>query len=199
MGSLLDLLYPSSCVVCKVPPSPLCQSCQRPANTYRAFVAGLSLRYSQDLDPQLLQIIRAFKDSKLVALSGYLVNQLDAALEQAEFDCFAAPPINRSNYRKRGFHPIQHLVDRSRFLGSKAQIRPQTVRFVKDQRELNRAGRAENLNGSLAFPAGSGQLLIIDDVVTTGATVAEMARAARQAGYQPVGICAIAYSSLRQF
>lgn len=199
MGSLLDLFYPTSCVVCGVAPSPLCQSCQRPAEAHQGLVAGLHLRYSHSLDAELLQIMRAFKDRKLVALSGYLANQLDAALEQAHFEYFAVPPTNRSNFRKRGFHPIQHLVDRSRILGSKPQIRPQTIRQVKDQRELDKAGRAANLGGSLAFPPGSGQLLIIDDVVTTGATVGEMARAARMAGYQPVGICAIAYSSNSQF
>jgi predicted amidophosphoribosyltransferase len=199
MGSLLDLLYPSNCVVCGVAPSPLCQFCQRPAEARQSSVAGLKLRYSQNLDSELLQIMRAFKDRKLVALSGYLANQLDAAMEKAQFEYFAVPPTNRSNFRKRGFHPIQHLVDRSSILGSKTQVRPQTIRQVRDQRELNRADRAANLRGSLAFPAGSGQLLIVDDVVTTGATVDEMARAARAAGYQPMGICAIAYSSTHQF
>lgn len=61
------------------------------------------------------------------------------------------------------------------------------VRKVRDQSGLHADARAENLKGAFGVKAGSypcGDLVLIDDVVTTGSTLREAARALTCQGFQ---------------
>ena len=69
-------------------------------------------------------------------------------------------------------------------------------RAVRDQSKLNSLQRNRNIDGAfsatlnLAKTAGSGNirpLIIVDDLVTTGATLAEAIRALRAAGFSVIG------------
>jgi predicted amidophosphoribosyltransferase len=85
------------------------------------------------------------------------------------------------------------LIRRAGFRGERMlrQTRP-----TRDQRELDRDERARNVADSMrargARHAGR-EVVIVDDVVTTGATIDEAARALRAAGFLPV--CAIALAA----
>jgi predicted amidophosphoribosyltransferase len=72
------------------------------------------------------------------------------------------------------------------------------VRRVQDQAGLDAAGRAANLRGALAVrparvPSVRGRaVLLVDDVMTTGATLASGAAAIRAAGAHPFGVAVVA-------
>lgn len=68
------------------------------------------------------------------------------------------------------------------------------VRTV-DQAGLDAAERRVNLGGSLVLCGGterSSATVIVDDVVTTGSTLAELARVLREGGIRPVGAATVA-------
>jgi predicted amidophosphoribosyltransferase len=75
-------------------------------------------------------------------------------------------------------------------------------RRVADQAGLGRRARAENLEGALAVRACTARLLaerpvvLLDDVLTSGATLKEAARALRAAGNAPVGAAVLAATRL---
>ncbi|MBR7831994.1 hypothetical protein KDL01_01910 [Actinospica durhamensis] len=94
---------------------------------------------------------------------------------------------------------------RLRESGRSAAVLPALThrRKVADQAGLGRRARAENLAGALAVRSASARLLgeravvLVDDVVTSGATLAEAARALTAAGSTPVGAAVLAASRLR--
>ena len=77
-------------------------------------------------------------------------------------------------------------------------------RDVRDQGELSARARRKNLAGALAVRAGLRFALpqrgcvIVDDVVTTGATAAETARVLTSAGARVVGVCGLSVTLRRQ-
>lgn len=67
------------------------------------------------------------------------------------------------------------------------------VRRPADQAELSRDGRLANLAGAFAArPMPPGELVLVDDIVTTGATLIEAARALRAVGREPFGAATVA-------
>jgi predicted amidophosphoribosyltransferase len=68
------------------------------------------------------------------------------------------------------------------------------TRRVRDQAGLDREERAENLRGAFGLRTGRlrGDAVVVDDVLTTGATVLEVASTLRAAGFRVVGAAVVA-------
>ena len=77
-------------------------------------------------------------------------------------------------------------------------------RRVSDQAGLGAGGRAANVAGAFAvrrpilrgFPRGA-RVIVVDDVVTTGASAAEAVRVLRREGAVVLGVAAVAWTPLR--
>jgi predicted amidophosphoribosyltransferase len=103
-------------------------------------------------------------------------------------------PQHPRRLRGRGFSPANELArDVARQvgapLGATALLR---LRDTRSQTGLGRSERARNVRGAFASrePAPA-CVWLVDDVVTTGATLTEAARALRAAGAREiVGVCA---------
>jgi predicted amidophosphoribosyltransferase len=78
------------------------------------------------------------------------------------------------------------------------------VRRVRDQSELGAPARRANLAGALAVrrsavgSVAGRPVVVVDDIVTTGATVTEAARALTSAGARVVGICCLSVTLRRR-
>ncbi|MCM3885669.1 ComF family protein [Frankia sp. R82] len=125
-------------------------------------------------------------------------------------------PSSAAARRRRGFDHVRMLcavaatVLRGR--GYRVQVVPllRPVRRLADQAGLGVRARAENLAGAFALraparavpwpAAGSARprVLIIDDVVTTGATVREAARALREGALRPHAAVVVAATPSRR-
>ncbi|MFD3803144.1 ComF family protein [Streptomyces sp. NPDC058611] len=104
-------------------------------------------------------------------------------------------PSTRRQVRARGHDPARRIAlaaaGRLRRAGVPARVAPvlRLRRAVADQAGLGARQRRENLAGALAvcrggarLTAGAARLVLVDDLITTGATLAEAARAVRAAG-----------------
>jgi ComF family protein len=126
----------------------------------------------------------------LADLLGEQCGALDAV------DALVPVPLARARERERGFNQAVLLGER---LGERlgVRVRPRWLARLRDtvpQSDLTAPERRANVAGAFAAaPAVRGRhVVIIDDVVTTGATVGECARALRAAAARRVGVLAVA-------
>lgn len=101
-------------------------------------------------------------------------------------------PTSRAARRRRGDAPLETLARRACAGSNPTEVRAVTVlsprRRVEDQAGLTAAQRAVNLEYSMQVRRASATLvagsacILVDDVLTTGATLVEAARALRVAG-----------------
>jgi len=109
---------------------------------------------------------------------------------------FVAPPSSRVNFQARGFEPIELLARRARIPLSR-ELR--AVRARVDQTDLGVREREDNMRGSMVArrPLSGASVVLIDDLMTTGATLREMARAIRAAGGRVLGAATVAHTPRR--
>ena len=105
-------------------------------------------------------------------------------------------PLARARQQARGFNQAALLAERLA-AGLRLPVRPRWLtraRATAPQSDLGAAERRANVRGAFAAaPAVAGRhVIIVDDVLTTGATVAECARALRAAGAFRVGVLTVA-------
>jgi predicted amidophosphoribosyltransferase len=163
-------------------------------------------------------MVLAHKESGRLALSRPLGQALAAAIDMAldvsrcslehpgQPVALVPAPSARAATRRRGHDPMLRIARRAGVVLRRAGC-PCAVlsavrhcRPVADQAGLGQGARIANLYQSMTVRRGAEVLLrgrcvvIVDDVVTTGATVGEVARALRSVGVQPCGVAAIAES-----
>lgn len=206
---LLDLLLPPRCAGCGGDPGeapPLCPRC----------AAGLPAPLAEDPPAPLPLVaavaavpfeggwetwIRRFKypaaglrglDPAAEAVAVALLRRAAARAPGPAPDAVVPVALHRHRVRARGLHPPALLARvLARELGR--PHRPDLLRRVRDtpsQTGLSRAERRRNVAGVFTARPAPARIWLVDDVVTTGATLAAAARALRRAGAREVvGVC----------
>ncbi len=141
-------------------------------------------------------LVALLAGSMASALGGDLV--LRSALARGGRVLIVPVPTSSAARRRRGGDPVSTLARRAAVVvrGPPLGLRPDLVvvpalrhsRRVRDQSRLSRAERRSNLRGALAVrphaaaTVRGATVVLVDDVVTTGATLAEASRVLRRAG-----------------
>ncbi|MEV4804867.1 phosphoribosyltransferase family protein [Nonomuraea sp. NPDC049421] len=216
LSDVLDLVLPASCVGCGAKGASCCARCQGALTVAPArripvpAPAGLPDCWSAaPYDGVVRRMILAYKERGAVAVAGALADAIALtavmALGRVQGGFAVVPvPGSRRVRRGRGHDPVGRLAvlvaARLRASGLAAEVWTGLgqARGVTDQAALSGTERAANLAGSLEViraaktPPGAFALLV-DDIVTTGATLAEAARALRAAGVRaPLAVTAAA-------
>lgn len=197
MREALALLLASTCPGCDRVGTLLCESCRRrldPVPLRTTTPGGMDVHAALEYEGVAARCIRRLKEDGATMLARPLGGTLSVLLsEHVPAGALVVPvPTSRAAYRRRGYRVPDLLIRRAGY-GAERMLRP--VRRTSDQRGLGRDQRARNVAGSLrAVGHGRGlSVVIVDDVVTTGATLDEAARALRAAGFRPV--CAVALAA----
>lgn len=131
----------------------------------------------------------------LLADFATIAEQALASGRVARPEALIPAPMHPRRRRQRGFNQAQDIAEiAGRHLGipvASGAIR--RVRRVRAQRELNREARLANLRGVFEVVSGVPErVAIVDDVVTTGATVRVLASVLREAGAREIQVWALA-------
>jgi ComF family protein len=211
MADLLDVAVDRRCACCGQPHPTVCPTCriawQSPfaVPTTIVDVPVVAAATYRDAGPAVI----AFKERGRLALEGVLAQALLSAVRQVVRQHPPGPvtlvpvPTWPARARARGLDHSRALATRvARTLPpphlGRACFVVRHGRAVADQSMLDEAARRANLSGALRArpPAEShdrpGLVVVVDDVVTTGATVAETVRALTAAGWSVAGVAVVA-------
>ncbi len=196
--TIIDLVFPASCVVCGKRPKPICPGCRPASEIGRIGGFDFEVFYAHSHQGAVEKLITGYKDQQLTSLERTLAESLAELFRDIDFTDVAAlvlPARSAKNYRKRGFDPARSLAKRAlRLAGiTLPVVNLMAVRSRKDQRGLGRDERARNVLGSMQLPRHIvGKVALFDDVLTTGATFTELARACEEAGVEVAFGCVLA-------
>ncbi len=198
-----SLLLPVACPGCGELGEPLCRACGSalaPAPAARTLRSGLVVHSALRFEGVPAGVLRELKRGRTDlarALAPAMRAALSAAVRDAERAVFVPVPTTRRSMRSRGYR-VPELLARRAGAPTVRLLRPAFA--VSDQRALGRDERIRNAEGSMrAIRAGQGvaPVVVVDDVVTTGATCDEAARALRAAGYEVLGAAVAAATPRR--
>lgn len=186
---LLAFVLGASCAGCDEGGTVLCNACRAelaPEPLVLRTPAGLRVDAALSFAGVAARCIRRLKGEGETLLAAPLGAALAAVMRAADATRFVPVPTTRVAFRRRGYHVPELLVRRA---GGSPHHILRAVSGRADQRGLSARERAENVDRSMrAVRPGRGRFVtVVDDVMTTGATLDEAARALRAADYRVVG------------
>jgi len=177
-AELPRLLQPL-CPRCALP-SPagaICGRCLREAPHYDATIAALEYRFPADA------LVQALKFRGELALASLLGTALAGRVSLEDIDSVIPVPLSSSRLRSRGYN---QAVEIARHVAREKLDLTACVRVGDSapQTGLDLASRRHNVRGAFRCtrPLEGARVAVVDDVMTTGATLDEIARVLKQAG-----------------
>jgi ComF family protein len=177
----LPWLPPAVCAVCAIPlaSGDICGACLDQPPRFDRVEAVFSYRFPVDA------LIHAYKYGGRLALARPLGEAL-ARLVARDVDVIVPMPLARGRLAERGFNQALEIA-RVAAAGTGIGILPGACRKVADtppQAALPWKERAKNVRRAFVCDADleGKRIAVVDDVLTTGATLNEIARVLRKAG-----------------
>ena len=195
ISSLQELLFPIRCIGCSALGLDICSSCRRNwiPHIYRTWSTAkphFPIYSSVPYSPLAGKIILAAKENGIrradKLIQSALLHSILYCTEEHRCDFLIPIPSRKRVARARGRQFIYELAARiSLEINIPSLEILEHQREVRDQSTLDAFERSLNLQGALrASRYISGRAILIDDLVTTGATLAEAARALRAVGIE---------------
>ncbi|MCA3254991.1 MAG: ComF family protein [Alphaproteobacteria bacterium] len=196
----LDFITPPMCAACGDPfevPQPagaLCGACLASPPPY---VARAPFAYAGAARAAVLALKHGDRQHLAPMMAGHMRR---AAGELAEGATLVPVPLHRWRLWRRGYNQAADLA-RALAQATDAPLAVDALvrrKATRPSQGMNPAERRDNLRGAFVVPPGrraqvaGRRILLVDDVLTTGATAAACARALRRAGAVSVGVVSFA-------
>jgi ComF family protein len=181
----LPYLNTARCPLCALPTlaGAVCGHCLRQPPHFTGTVAAFAYAFPLD------QLLQAYKFGEQLQLAHALAERLAQRIELRP-DCIIPMPLHSARLRERGFNQSLLLAHH---LACKLDIPVlpnacQRVRNTTPQSSLSWRERGKNIRNAFACSAAVAgkHVAVVDDVMTTGASLNELARALKRAGASEV-------------
>ena len=194
MSVLKQLVFTPSCAVCKRLGVDFCQTCTDKVRPFRARdLSELDACYcAGEYSGWLRDAIIGFKngDPKYFELLSSLLHKTLERFNILHDSTLIPIPSSHQKIKERGFDSISRLCEGVTRQSDSLTLDVSNLylrKVVIDQVGLSAGQRQENLNGAFGVRRTMfGKAIIVDDVVTTGATLNSAAKALKYAGAQQV-------------
>ncbi len=223
-NNLLNFILPNACLACNEVMDPahsyLCKTCHSKLEPYNEThpwqaeqISGGTIddsfsvywfREGTAIQP-LFHALKYQKIKKAGLMLGEEIGKLAVTKRIDAVDFIIPVPLHKAKLRDRTYNQSEYIANGiSNIL--KAEVINDAVirsRFTPTQTRLNKAERKVNVSGAFGVnPKYTDKLrgknvLLADDVITTGATILECASAIKSAGCAKICICSAAYAELK--
>lgn len=218
---LLGALLPIECLACGVEGEWLCRDCRQALTITRAITCVICAKAADDglcgkcrrltkLDGTVSlfayrqqgvqRLVKAVKFSGYTDALNFYVEQYGELLVDRlnlKKAALVAVPLSRERLRERGFNQAALICELlARRYGLSVWPGLLRNRHTKAQAELRRLERSSNVKGAFSTTVGETapeRVILVDDVITTGATLAEAAKTLRQAGSKVIVALTLAH------
>ena len=202
LPALAELIFPSRCLGCRQLGIGICSTCRASwhPHVYRTSIAVDEMTFpvysAVAYSPVAQRVLLGAKESALHDADRLILQALTHSLAYFYSEVGIADlvpiPSRKKNTRKRG---RDFILEQTSEVSRDPLVQVRAIlshsRKVKDQSTLNSRTREINLSQSMkcANLEGSANIpvIIIDDLVTSGATLREAGRALHGAGYNVIG------------
>lgn len=209
LNCAFDLVFPIKCMVCNAQGSHLCNSCLSDAPLAERETAKWIFPIYDYRHPPIKKALwlLKYKGKKTVAnvfgesIYGRMLEELsDLSLMENFINPILVPiPLSKKRYKERGYNQAELICDeiiRINSLNQSADLKLEKNVLIKPKetehqaRIENRTKRLKNIVGS--FAANNAELIkgkniiLIDDITTTGATLAEARKVLKEAGAKKI-------------
>src|SRR3954452_20103690 len=218
-GRILDLALPARCPGCGREGPPICDDCRPALDGRLEQPAGIPIGLPSDIPAPLLQlewcapfsgVVRRALHSLKYGGETRLARPLGEAIARrwarvsAGGDVLVPVPVHAERRRRRGYDQAELLARAAAAeLGLPCAAILERARATTAQFDLDRATRATNVRGAFVLLARPGReggaaddrpldgrwIILVDDVVTTGATLSACAEPLLRAG--AIGVSAV--------
>ena len=196
----------NSLVTLPKPFCPYCRSFYEPGDTKCSFCESAGriiedhkialVRSLGRFDDYYKELIHRFKYGKKIPLGRRLAQGLGETINGdsnfLESDFLIPVPLHKSRHRERGFNQSEIVAEEvSKITGlSVLKNALKRKKNTKDQTNLSPQQREENVRGAFVVTQpdmiNGKNIILVDDVITTGATLSECARMLKQAGAEKI-------------
>lgn len=179
--SIRDLIFSSKCSICRErccdKDSYLCYNCyEKIAGKIKLHRRG-NLYYTTYYDRDIKKLIASFKLKRrryIGVFIGKLVGDLlRSIVKEEEIDIVIPVPVSSARRRERGYNQVEDILEHAGIAYKRLKrIRnTQPMHKLKDEK-LRRENVLGSFQGSLSIEGRN--ILIVDDIVTTGSTIKEV-------------------------
>lgn len=214
---LLDLIVPPTCAACGLPGPAMCAECTgaiarpgavgclRCGHPWTVSTTRCSecppridrLRFAAAYVDPLPTVIGALKDRGRRGLAGDLAGLIANRCASPEHEiCLTPVPLTRDRERRRGFNQAALIASHlGETWGCQVVDMLERIRESPPQRGASATDRVANVRGAFAVRSDVAiptEVWLVDDVCTTGATLAACALTLHRAGVRRVGAVTVA-------